>query len=304
MNLVGCNNLVISPTPTPSATQTIIPTTPTQIPTPTEIPLPEGIIAELRLQLTETGYDIVWDKEDKAKLVLIYTDPITSEKSVVPELKFDETGAWARSYTFSTPYETQEEVTIDSRVDKLKVVKQDEAIVEYPGGVRKVEKLEETIIFIDFSGWRLEKGKWVREYEQGEPHYNVAETQSMLVNNGSQDPQDSFGVELKDYEGKALWWSYKNALFPGIAKVNGVIKYNNLTDIIDTSRFSGWWANDIKTVDNSGNPLFIDTTFYANIYLLSGNCAIIYKDRDRKYQIIFIDSELWDLRNWSPYFIK
>lgn len=302
---MGCGNLPTSPTSTPTATQTFIPKTPTQTPIPTEIPLPEGKIYELALQLTETGYEVVWDKEDETKLVLEYTDPSTGKKSVVPELKFDKKGTWARTYTFDTPYGTQEEVTIDSRVDKLKVIKQDEAVVEYPGGVRKLEKLDETIIFISFSGWRLQEGKWVREHEQGEVLYNAAEAQHILINDGSQDPRDGMGIMLEeDYNGNALWFSYRNALFPGIARVNGVIKYNDLKDIIDTSRGEGWRATDIKTLDNSGNPLFIDTTFYANLYLLSGNSAIIYRDRNRKYQIILIDAELWDLKNWSPYFTK
>lgn len=288
LNLTSCSNLLVSPTSTPTATQKATLETPTQTPlptaTPTEAPLPEGKIAELKKQLEGTEYSFKWDKKDLEKIVIEYADANDPKnKSVIEGLYFDKDANWKRTYVFETSYGTTAEVSIDSRVDKIVVIKG-----------------EDGKSILDFSGWSLIDGKWAREYEQGEVHFNVVEAQFMIIDNGSQDPKDGINVPPFD---PSVSEQYKQAITPGIAKINGVIRHNDLKEIIDTgSLYEQWRANDIKLLNELGEPLIINTTFFVVLSFLDKTSAIIYRDVDREHQIVFVDTDLRDLTNWSPYF--
>jgi hypothetical protein len=246
---------------------------------------------ELQKSLVGTNYAFAWNSDFKS-LALTYTDPETKKTSIIPEIVFDEKGDWKRTYTFETSYGTQAEVIIDSRVDnrdtKIKVV-------ETPEGKK----------ILDFSAWSLVDGKWKREVVSGEQTYNVAEAQFILQDNGSRNTNDGYELDkLTDGQGKILVYSYLDGAFPGISHVNGKVVINNFTSIIDTGGYR-WWGTSIKTVDELGNPLIINTTNYIVHNLMpSGNAILIYRDTDRKYRCLIINADLNDFRNWSPYFKK
>ncbi len=250
-------------------------------------PLPEGKIQDLVRDLSGTNYDLKYSK-DKTQIVLTYSDPETGVTQQVPEITFDQDGNWKRTYEFETPYGTTAEVSTDSRVDEMTIVKG-------AGG-------EPTVL--DFSAWSVINGKWTREVKQGEILYDVAEAQFILQDNGSKKMSDGYGIMSEsDYNGRSLLYNFLDAAFPGISHVNGNVVINDFRDVIDTGGYR-WWGTDIKTLDASGQPLFIDTTNYVVHNLMSGNAILIYKNIDGKYQTIIINSNLNDLRNWSPYFKK
>lgn len=252
--------------------------------------LPEGKIKEIAKSLEGTDYGMRWSKDGKS-IVLTYTNPDSNEIVDIPQIKFDEKGEWERTYVFNTPYGTAAEVTVDSRVDnrdtKIKVV-------ETPDGKK----------ILDFSGWNLVDGKWAREEADGEITYNYGEAQFILQDNGSQDPKDGYGImKESDYNGKGLLYEYLDQAFPGISHVNGKVTINKFSDVVDTGG-RRWWGTDIKTLDKSGQPKFIDTTNYIVHNLMSGKAIMIYKDKVGKIKSIIVDAYLGDLRNWSPYFTK
>lgn len=236
-------------------------------------------IKKLQKDLGETNYSFVWNNDLKS-IALTYTNPETGETSVIPEIVFDENGNWKRTYTFETPYGTQAEVTIDNRVDKM-------TVTETPEG-KKV---------LDFSAWSLIDGKWVREIEQGESQFNVSEAQHIIIENGSENDED----RVKD---QSTMYTYTNAVFPGsVGKYEGTIRYNDYVGTIKAvTPYSRWWGIDIRTLDESNQKKIIETTAYVTLNFTTKNAAIIYKDRDRKFKIIFIDADLNYLTNWSPYF--
>lgn len=252
--------------------------------------LPDGKIKEIAKSLEGTDYGMRWSKDGKY-IVLTYTNPESKEVVDIPQIKFDANGEWERTYVFNTPYGTAAEVTVDSRVDNRDTKIE---IVETPDGKK----------ILDFSGWNLVDGKWTREEADGEITYNYAEAQFILQDNGSQDPKDGYGImKESDYNGKGLLYEYLDQAFPGISHVNGKVTINKFSDVIDTGG-RRWWGTDIKTLDKSGQPKFIDTTNYIVHNLMSGKAIMIYKDKAGKIKSIIIDAYLGDLRNWSPYFTK
>jgi hypothetical protein len=257
-------------------TVTLPPPTSTTTPEPA---LPDEII-KLGKSLEDTNYSFVRNADQKS-ISLTYTNPETEETTVIPEIVFDEKGNWKRTYTFKTPYGTQAEVTIDSRVDKM-------TVTETPEG-KKV---------LDFSAWSLIDGKWVREVEQGETQYNVSEVQNIIINNGSDNPDDR-------QSGVQVIYDYTNALFPGqVGKYEGTIRYRNYKGVIKSiTSNSRWWATDITTLDNENERHVTKTTSYVVLNFASNKkSAVIYKDKNREFRILFIDADLNDWGNWSPYF--
>lgn len=237
-------------------------------------------IKKLQKDLGETNYSFVWNNDLKS-IALTYTNPETGETSVIPEIVFDENGNWKRTYTFETPYGTQAEVTIDNRVDKM-------TVTETPEG-KKV---------LDFSAWRLVDGKWERETEQGETQYNVSEVQHIIINNGSDNPDDR-------QSGVQIIYDYTNELFPGqVGKYEGTIRYRNYKGVIKSiTSNSRWWATDVTTLDNENKRHVTKTTSYVVLNFASNKkSAVIYKDKNRELRILFIDADLNDWGNWSPYF--
>lgn len=244
-------------------------------------PLPEEIV-KLQKNLDGTNYAFAWNNDLKS-IALTYTNPETQNTSTIPEIVFDEKGNWKRTHTFETPYGSEAEVTIDNRVDKM-------TVTETPEG-KKV---------LDFSAWRLVDGKWEREVEQGEPQLNVSEAQQILIENGSEHPDDTSDKS----RGVQLILEYTNALFPGqVGRYEGTIKYNEYSGIIKAKTSnSRWGASEITTLDEHGQKVVIKTTSYVILNFTNGKSAMIYKDKDRKFKIIFIDADLNNWSNWSPYF--
>ncbi len=245
-------------------------------------------ILELQKSLDGTNYGFGWNADLKT-IALTYTNPETEKVSLIPEIVFDEKGNWKRTYTFETPYGTEAEVTIDSRVDKMNVI-------ETPEGKK----------ILDFSGWSLIDGKWVREYKQDTevPNHNVAEAQFMIINNGSQDVKDGIHTNSSQFDTKENAKTYMNAMFPNINVTNGLINYQGVQDFRNAEAVMPiWFGPGIWLRDEDLKRVEVDTTFYVNMNLTSGDAAIIYRDKNREYQIIFINANLDDMRNWSPAFV-
>ncbi len=145
----ACSSSMPTPSMTDSAlaTATLAPTkTPTASATPTltEAPLPDGV-KELQEKLKKTDYSVGWSKENKDQLALFYTDK-DGKKVEVPEIEINPDGSgWKRIYLFDNPSGAPEEFTVKGTIAEIKV----EAI----DGTKR----------LDFPGWKIESGKWVRE---------------------------------------------------------------------------------------------------------------------------------------------
>jgi hypothetical protein len=261
-------------------TVTLPPASQTPEPTATPIPTLPAEILELQKTLEGTNYAFAWNNDQKS-IALTYTDPETEKTSIIPEITFDEKGNWERTYTFETPYGTQAEVTIDSRVDKMTFVENEEG-----------KKM------LDFSAWTLIDEKWIREDIKGETTFNVAEAQFILQDNGSKDSMDKGGdISIIQNYVAVVFPNASARWFEGTVKANGVY-----FEIKNTHSTTKWWGDSIKTLDDNGQEIEIETTNYVVVTFTNGYAAMIYRDLDRNYKIVIIDKDLTDWGNWSPRF--
>lgn len=285
--ITACSTQPPQVTVTSEVTVTLPPASPTPEPTATPEPALPAEIVELQKSLVGTNYAFAWNSDFKS-LALTYTDPETKKTSIIPEIVFDEKGDWKRTYTFETPYGTQAEVTIDSRVDKMTVAETSEG--------KKI---------LDFSAWSLVDGKWVREYKQNTENlqYGVTEAQAILIENGSKDPKDGMGMRSFDeFDENEFTNRYLNVFSPKM-KFDGLFNYKSVKETWDpASAIPIWIGPTIKLLDGDDKVKIVDTTFYVTINFTSRTSAIIYRDINKQYQVIFVDADLNDLTNWSPAF--
>ncbi|MBK9207567.1 MAG: hypothetical protein IPL71_04375 [Anaerolineales bacterium] len=135
--------VTITPPPAMTITPSAIPIA-SVTPIPTEAPLPEGIKV-LQEKLADTGYSVGWSKENKHQTAIFFTDK-DGKKVEVPEIVINADGSgWKRTYLFDNPSGTPEEFTVKGTAAEIKV--------ETIDGAKR----------LDFPGWKIAGGKWVRE---------------------------------------------------------------------------------------------------------------------------------------------
>ncbi len=269
-----------TPVSTPTATLTPAPTstaTPTLTPTPTIAPLPtEGPIADLAKKLEGTGYKPAWNS-DQTEFVLNYTDA-ESNITEVSDLQINKYGQWSRAYIFENPFGSPELMTAKGKTTDI-------------------------TSDLNFKGWKIENGAWVREkaispegIETNIQVFSIEET-IQILRAVTQEYVDKNGKDvLKD--DSAMREASTDRMYATLNKFGANIRdtysIGGVNWKVHVPSVENWyWGNNEITLVNSNGTKIGNEPLLFNAFTAVGNngeyAFMVWQDVNGNYQHVFVD---------------